>query len=160
MGRIYTAAINAVSIAEAAEIFFIEAPGTAGVGAIIEIHEFKLTQITSVTSKQLSVRGYRTATDQGAIGTALTAMPHAVGDGAAGHTVQSAILTGTGTGFATPGTVFYSDVQNALNGFHYLPLPEDRVVISPGDYAVFKLETAPTEAWLFSGSVTFEEIGG
>lgn len=154
MGRVYTAAINAVSIAAAAEIFFLEAPADA----VISIHEFKLTQVTSTTSENLSVRGYRTATDQGAKGTALTGTPHDVGDTAAAETVQSAILTAAT--FATPGAVFYSEVQNVLNGFHYLPVPEDRVIISAGDYAVFKLETAPAAAMFFSGSITYEEIGG
>ena len=154
MGRMYTAVMNGVAIAAASEIFFVEAPADSA----IVLHEFKLTQDASTTSEQLALKCYRTATDQGAKGTALTPSPLNVGDVAAGHTVQSAILTAAT--FATPGVMLFRDAQNVLNGFHWLPTPESRIIISPGGYVVFKLETAPAASLTFSGYVTFEEIGG
>lgn len=154
MGRMYTAVLDGVSIAAAAEIFFVEAP----TDAVIVLHEFKLSQVGVTDSEQLSVRCYRTATDQGAKGTSITPTPLNEGDAAAGEVVRSNILTAAV--FATPGVVLFRDAQNVLNGFHWLPYPEARPVISPGKYVVFKLETAPSEAMTFSGYVTFEEVGG
>lgn len=154
MGRMYTAVMNGVAISAAAEIFFVE----AATDVTIVLHEFKLTQDVFVTSEQLALKCFRTATDQGAKGTAITPTPHNEGDVAAGETVQSAILTGDT--FATPGVMLFRDAQNVLNGFHWLPTPETRIVISPGGYVVFKLETAPSESMTFSGYVTFEELGG
>jgi len=156
MGRMYTAVMNGVAIAAAAEIFFVEAPADS---AVI-LHEFKLTQDAFTTSEQLALKCYRTATDQGAKGTAITASPLNVGDVAAGNTVQSNIDGLTTNTFATPGAMLFRDAQNVLNGFHWLPTPESRIVISPGGYVVFKLETAPSVSMTFSGYVTFEEIGG
>jgi hypothetical protein len=150
----YTAVMNGVAITAAAEIFFVEAPTDS---AII-LHEFKLTQDAFTTSEQLALKVYRTATDQGAKGTAITPTPLNVGDVAAGQTVQSAILSAAT--FATPGVMLLRDAQNVLNGFHWLPTPEARIVISPGGYVVFKLETAPSVSMTFSGYITFEEIGG
>ena len=154
MGRMYSAVLNGIAIAAASEIFFVEAPADSA----IVLHEFKLTQDAFTTSEQLALKCFRTATDQGAKGTAITATPLNVGDAAAGQTVQSAILTAAT--FATPGVMLFRDAQNVLNGFHWLPTPEARIIISPGGYVVFKLETAPSESMTFSGYVIFEEIGG
>lgn len=154
MGRMYTAVMDSVAIAAAAELFFIEAP----TDAVLVIHEIKITQDESETSEQLPLDIYRTATDQGAKGTAITPSPLAVGDSAFGGTIRSAILTAAV--FATPGVKLLSESQNALNGFHILPTPECRITISPGGYVVVKLNAAPASSLKFSGYVTFEEIGG
>jgi len=154
MSRIYAAVMNSVAIAAAAEVFYIKAP----TDSVVRVHEVKLTQDDSETSEQLPIRMYRTATDQSAKGTSITPSPLSEGDSAFGGTVRSNILTAAT--FATPGDALVADSQNILNGWHYLPIPEARIDISPGDGFVVKLNAAPSASLNFSGYVILEEIGG
>jgi len=154
MGRMYSAVMDSTAIAAAAEIFFLEAPADSAV----VIHEIKITQDTIETSEQLPIEIYRTATDQGAKGDAITPSPLNVGDAAFGGTVRANILTAAT--FATPGAHLLVDSQNILNGWHILPTPECRITISPGGYVVVKLDAAPDASTTFSAYVMLEEIGG
>ena len=154
MSRMYSASIKSVAIVAAAEIFFIEAPADA----TLRIHEIKVTQDASTTSEQLAFQLYRTATDQGAKGADGLPVPLSIGDPVTGSVVRVNILTAAT--FATPGDILLAESQNALNGLHWLPTPECRIDLSPGTYAVLKLNTAPTTSLNFSGYVIFEEIGG
>ena len=154
MGRMYSAVIDAVSVAAVCELFYLKAPSDA----ILKIHEIKITQDTSETSEQLPLRVFRTATDQAAKGAANTPAPLEEGDAAFGGTVRTNILTAET--FATETTKLLSESQNILNGFHILPTPECRINISPGTGICIKLDAAPSAALSISGYVIFEEIGG
>ncbi len=154
MSRIYSALMDGVSVAAVAELFFIAAPADA----TVRIHEIKVTQDSSTTSEQLPLNTFRTATDQSAKGTSITANPTSIGDAAFGGVVRSNILTAAG--FATETTPLLRDSQNVLNGWHVLPTPETRIDVSPGAYLVVKLDAAPASALSISGYILFEEIGG
>lgn len=158
MGRIYTATLDALSVAAACELFFIASP----TDAITVIHELKITQDTSETSEQLPLNLFRTATNQSAKGTANTPAPHQVGSPAYGGVVRTNILTAET--FATETTMLRRESQNQLNGWHILWTPETRIVLSPtagvAAYFVVKLDVAPSASIPISGFVTFEEIGG
>jgi len=154
MSRMYTANMSSIAIAAASELFFIEAPADL----VIRIHEIKITQDASETSEQLPLKIYRTATDQGAVGTEVVPAPLSVGDAASTALIRSAILVADT--FATPGVMLLAESQNMLNGFHILPTPETRIDISPGAYLVIKLDAAPAASLNISGYVVFEEIGG
>lgn len=150
----YSAVIDAISIAAVCEIFAIAAPSDAAV----VIHEIVITQDTSETSEQLPINIFRTATNQTAKGTANTPAPLAAGDAAFGGTVRTNILTAAT--FATETTMIMRQSQNILNGWHILPTPECRIVVSPGTYLIIKLDAAPSASLPISAYVIFEEIGG
>lgn len=154
MSRMYTAVLDALSVAAVDELFFIAAPADA----VVRIHEIVITQDTSETSEQLPLNIFRTATDQSAKGTANTPAPLSAGDAAFGGTVRTNILTAET--FATETTMLMRQAQNALNGWHILPTPECRIDISPSARLVIKLDAAPASALPISGYVIFEEIGG
>jgi len=158
MGRIYTAVIDATAVAAVCEIFFIAAP----TDSVVVIHEIVITQDTSETSEQLPLNIFRTATDQAAKGTANTPNPHQSGDPAFGGVVRTNILTAET--FATETTLLQRQSQNQLNGWHILPTPETRIVLSPtagvAARLVIKLDAAPSASIPISGYVVFEEIGG
>lgn len=154
MGRMYSAVLDAVSVAAVCELFFIEAP----TDMVLRIHEIKITQDTSETSEQLPLNIFRTATDQGAKGTAVTPAPLSIGDTASTALIRSNILAAAT--LATETTMLLRESQNILNGWHILPTPECRIDISPGAYICVKLDEAPTAALPISGYVIFEEIGG
>ena len=154
MGRMYTAVLDAQSVAAVCELFFIAAPADA----VIVIHEIKISQDTSETSEQLPLNIFRTATDQAAKGSANTPAPLQVGNPAFGGTVRTNILTADT--FATETTMLSRDSQNVLNGWHFLPTPEMRPVLSPSGRLVVKLDAAPSASIPLSGHIIFEEIGG
>ena len=158
MGRIYTAVMDATAVAAVCELFFIAAP----TDSVVVIHEIVITQDTSETSEQLPLNIFRTATNQSAKGAANTPAPHHVGDPAFGGVVRTNILTAET--FATETTLLQRQSQNQLNGWHILPTPETRIVLSPtagvAAYLVIKLDVAPSASISISGYVTFEEIGG
>ena len=158
MGRIYSAVIDGISVAAVCEVFFIAAP----TDSVVVIHEIVITQDTSETSEQLPLNIFRTATNQSAKGTANTPSPHQVGDPAFGGVVRTNILTAET--LATETTPIQRQSQNQLNGWHILPTPETRIVLSPtagvAAYLCVKLDAAPSAAIPISGYVVFEEIGG
>ena len=158
MGRIYTAVIDATAVAAVCELFFIAAP----TDAVVIIHEIVITQDTSETSEQLPLNIFRTATNQSAKGTANTPNPHSIGAAAFGGVVRTNILTAET--LATETTLLLRQSQNQLNGWHYLPTPECRIILSPtagvAAYLVVKLDVAPSASIPISGYITFEELGG
>jgi len=158
MGRKYICPIDALSVAVACELFYVAAP----TDAVVVIHEISISQDGSETSEQLPLRIFRTATDQSAKGTGITPAPLEVGDAAFGGTVRSYIVTGDT--FATETTMLWCNSQNILSGFHYLPTPEARIVLSPtagtAGRLVVKLDAAPGAALTVSGYMIIEEIGG
>lgn len=157
MGRMYSAVLDAVSVSAVADLFFLAAP----TDAVVVVHEIKISQDAGETSEQLPLMVFRTTTDNSAVGTANTPNPLQVGDPAFGGTVRTNI---TGGSLSAETTLLWRDSQNVLNGWHYLPTPETRPVLSPiagtaGRLSI-KLDAAPTAALTFSGYVIFEEIGG
>ncbi len=137
MGRMYTASLDALSVAAVCELFFLAAPSDA----VVEIHEIVITQDTSETSEQLPLNVFRTATNQSAKGASNAPAPLEVGDPAFGGTVRTNILTAET--FAAETTMLMRQAQNVLNGWHILPTPETRIRLSPGGYLCIKLDAAP-----------------
>jgi len=158
MGRVYSAVIDATAVAAVCEIFNIIAP----TDACVVIHEIGIFQDASELSEQMPLNLFRTATNQAAKGTACTPAPHQSGDPAFGGVVRTNILTAET--FATETTLLLRMSQNQLNGWHYLPTPETRIVLGPTagvqSTLVVKLDVAPSASINISGFVTFEEIGG
>ena len=158
MGRMYTAPLDAVSVAAVCELWFIAAP----TDAVVVIHEVVITQDTSETSEQLPIRIFRTTTDQSAKGTGITPAPLQPGDAAFGGVVRSNILTAET--FAAETTMLECQSQNVINGWHFLPTPETRIYLSPtagvASRLCIKLDVAPAAALPISGYVILEEIGG
>jgi len=108
-----------------------------------------LSQITEETSKQIGVKILRkTAT---VTGTACTAVLHNTNDAAAGATGKySASAEGT------DGAIIIADGFNALNGWLYFPVPEERIVVQDDEIIALKLTEAPT-AGTFEWGMTIEE---
>lgn len=153
-GLRYIASIDGISISAICDIFYLKPPSDAA----IVIHEIRLTQETSETSEQLPIKVFRTATDNSANGTANTPAPLHVGFPACGSTVRTNL---TGASLATETTQLGTQGENVLSGWQWLPVPEDRIVVSPGGNGfVIKLKTAPGAALTISGYMIFEEIGG
>ena len=155
MGRIYYAVLDALSVSSLTDLYWIGSP----TDAITVIHEVKVSQEVSETSEQLPLMVFRTATDNSGQGSALTPSPTETGYAAYGGTVRTNVFS-----ISAETTDIWRDAQNVLNGWHWLPTPEERVVLSPtagtaGRLAV-RLDVVPAVALTVSGYVVLEEIGG
>jgi len=148
----YAAVFDGVSVSAIADLFYLKPPSTR---AVI-IHEIRISQETSETSEQLPLKLFRTATDNSAQGTANTPALLSA-DGSVASTVRTNI---TGANLATETTLLRVESENVLGGWHYLPTPENRIVLAPsGNGFCVKLKTAPAAALTLDGVMVFEEIG-
>lgn len=149
MGRMYTVLMDAISVSAAKDLMRISAPSDA----IVVLHEVKVTQDTIETSEQLPIQINRASTD----GTGTGATARALEDGSQAFGGSAVVNL---TADTTPGNILWREAQNILNGWHYLPTPESRPVISPSGRIVVRLDAAPDAGTTFSVVAVIEEIGG
>lgn len=140
--------------------------GAAGVGPI-EIVRIKVGQRGTSTAQQLDIAwGLRVAGNGVVTGTAATPAKQNSSDpvskivgGTNGLTAGNAttVITtdtlGTGTLSSLDGDQF-----NNINGFLWVPLPEERFVLQPGEIYELYLPAAPTTLTGWGYSVSFQEV--
>lgn len=152
--RLYTVSIDAVAVSATQDLFGLLA--TANMA--IKIHCIELGQktLTSWEAKELKlVRNPATAT-VGSGGNSATPRPLNPGDSAATFTAR---INDT-TPQTTSGTqaILMSRVWEFLNGFFWMPAPEDRPIIKPSEGCALKLPTAPSGSMTVSGYMLVEEL--
>lgn len=155
MARRYTIGFAQVVCAAAQDILAIKCAATC----VVRIVEVRLAQSGSTTSTQQRIRHSKlTATATlGSIGTTPVAIKHETGDAAAASTFRANDTTQATTTPGAKSTVF-EDVFNFLSGYFWVPVPEEYIVLAPGEAYVLEFPAAPTSG-TYNGSVTFEEIG-
>lgn len=151
--RVYTMEFSAVSVAAVQDLLAIYTGATKA----IRVHEVVLGQVTATTIGNLGITLKRLlpTVTSGSGGAAGTLVPINPGDAAAtvtGRTNDTTQATATST------NIIRSDVVNVLNGYQYLPPPDDRPVIGLSSAFVVSLNTAPGSVETFSGTITFEEL--
>jgi hypothetical protein len=157
----FTATFKEVAVTAAQDLFEILAP-TDG---ILRIHSFLLSQKTETgdaAEEMLTVttnRGTGSVTS-GSGGASVTPQPIDDGDSAFGGTVERNNTTILAAGSGTLETDLEVHTWNIRVPYRHVYTPEERPVISPGDYWTLELETAPADSVTMSGTVWFEEIGG
>lgn len=155
MGRIYSVPMKAVSATLAQDLWNI----IAGANMALAIHSITLGQknLTAVEMWSLTLRRFPVTVTNGTGGTAPTPAKHNFNDAAATFTARMNDMT---TRASTTGTAvdLPCDAMNVLNGFFFLPPPEDRIIIAPNQNLIVGLETPPSAAALLSGSIVVEEL--
>lgn len=153
MGRLYSVPISAVSVSVVQDLWEITAPSANAV----RLHSVTIGQANSTTSAQLrvTVRRATAAATSGTGGTAPTPSPLVSGDAASG--AVSEVNNTTRSSGGSPVTLV-DDAYNVLSGWSYLPTPEMRPTLRPGERLIVGLETAPASALTFSGTLVFEEL--
>lgn len=158
MGRIYTAAFDDVSISAAQTLIGVATGTSAAILHIaVAIHMVTLGQRTLTTWEAKPLRMIRTsgAYTRSSGGSAPTCRPHNFGDPAATATARANDTTADSGG---TGITLLTDEWVMLNNYLFLPSPEDRPIIAPGQSFQVYLPTAPSGATSCSGSITFEEL--
>lgn len=151
MSGVYHANLVATSVSVAKTLIQLK----AGAACVCHILRAVITQTASTTSTMQRVQLIRTAT--AATVTSFTPVPMHPGDtstsiGGASATGVNATAEG-----GTPSVVL-EESFNILNGFFYIPLPEERILVPPGAFLSLALPAAPAAALTISARLVWQEI--
>ena len=153
--RLYTVNFNNVSISASQDLFGILT--TANMA--IKLHWLELGQktLTSWEAKEVQIIRNTGTVSAGSGGNAFTPSKVNPGDAAATATARINDTTSQSqTGGAS--TVLFSREWELLNGFFWMPAPEQRPIFGPSSGLQIKLGTGPSAAMTASGTAMFEEL--
>lgn len=152
-GRIYTVSFANVAVAAVQDLISLQSTS----GMALEVHEVSIGQITAtaIGNLRLTMKRFSGAYSIGSGGSAATPAKANFGDAAAVATGRVNDTTQTTSGTSV---TFRADIFNVINGYLWLPAPEDRLIIAPSQAFVLSLDTAPGSSETMSGSMTFKEI--
>lgn len=151
--RVYTSQYTAINTTGPQDLFTITCPSDSVV-VVLSARWGQHSDEGDAESEMLVIQISRySATGSG--GTTPTPRPHDLGDNLFGGTVE----LHNSTQGVTIG-VIYSDIVNIQAGWRYVPVPEERIYITPNEILAFELPIGPVDAINTDGSITFAEIGG
>lgn len=159
MGRMYVIEFDSVAVTAAQDLFEV----VTNDDKVLVLHELSITQESDAgdaESEQLSFslsRASGTYTS-GSGGSTPTEQPLDAGDAAGSITCEANNTTraSAGTGSLTK---LFERAENIHAGFHYLPTPECRPVVSGGAAFIVGLESTPVDSLTMNGYMIVEEIG-
>lgn len=159
----YTLTMAGATVIASGEILTIRAATAwASRASMLQILRISCSQSGTATSQQLSVRWGLKASAFGTF-TSTTPAPTAIGTVAsaiAGSTSNVASSAGTNASANGAGafTVLGQEGFNNLNGFLWVPTPEERIWVGPDLTFVVALVGTPTTLTNWNASLTFQEM--
>jgi len=163
MGAVYTVSMKDQTIIASSDLVIIRTAAAIGTRASnIRILRAWAAQASAETSDQL---GIQIALQASAFGTytSTTPSPHVLGgaaSGIAGGTTAAAATAGTDASANAAGTktTIISDGFNNLNGWLYVPVPEERILVPVDTAIVLALIGTPGSLVNWHAGITFEEL--
>jgi len=152
MSRYYTIKHDAISVTGAITIIQLK----AGTGVVCRIVRLEISQSLSTTSAQVRTQIVRKSA--AATVTSYTPLLMDGGDNAAKSVGGTAATGITASAEGTNTDILHSATWNALSGYLYLPVPEERIVIPAAGIIGVLFPAAPTLT--ITAELVFEEIGG
>jgi hypothetical protein len=147
--RVYTTTMNAVSVSTGKTLIRITTPATM-VACLLRAW---ISQNASATSQQARATIHRVTTD----GTGTTDTPEKSMPGDPAATVTAAVdFTAEPT---TSGDPVIDEGFNVLNGWLWVPAPEDRLWVPPSARIALRLPNSPSPAITISAGLVFGEVG-
>lgn len=160
---VYTVSFeNQTVVADETLVIIHTASALTSRGSNIELLRAWCSQRGSVASQMLGIMLAQKATAFGTY-TSTTPSPHFLGgpaSGIAGGTAGAAATAGTDASAEGAGTVTQTiaDDFNILNGYLWVPTPEERIIV-PADVAVIlKLIGTPTTLTGWTAGITYQEL--
>ena len=149
---VYLLSINSVSISGTNPILQLKPASSFN----CEIIRAWCVQSGSTTSTQQRIQLSRFS----AAATVTSFTPLVLNGAQAAKAVGSTSGTGhTGSSSGTETDILYPDVFNILNGWLYVPVPEERIVIKSGDILGMRFPTPPGTALTVTAGIIFAEYG-
>jgi hypothetical protein len=153
---------NLTVVADATLIIIRAATAWSSRGSLLEIERVTVDQQGTSTSQQL---GVILAQKASAFGTYVSATPSpssvgSVASAIAGGTTNAAATCGVNASAEGAGTVtnIHSMGFNNLNGFLWVPVPEERIWVGPDLTFIVKLRGTPTTLTGWNAVLTFKEL--
>lgn len=162
MDQIYNVVMaNQTIIADSEMVTIRSATSYASRASLLTILRISVSQYGTSTSQQLGVRWGLKASAFGTF-TAATPSPVALGTVASaitGSTTNAASSAGVDASANGAGTltVLAQDAFNNLNGYLWVPTPEERILVGPDLTFVLQLQGTPTTLTGWNAVVTFQE---
>lgn len=153
---------NQTIIADSELITLRAATAYASRASMLEILRMSVSQRGTATSQQLGVRWGLKAAAFGTF-TAATPTPLSLGtvaSGITGSTSNAAASAGVDSSANGAGTLTVAggDSFNNLNGFLWVPVPEERLIVGPDLTFLLQLQGTPTVLTGWSAYVVFREL--
>ena len=153
---------NQTVVADATLVIVRAATAYASRGSILEVLRIMVSQQGTSTSQQLGIICGQKASAFGTY-TSTTPAPLAIGTVAsaiAGGTAGAAATSGTDASAEGAGTVTetWTEGFNNLNGYLWVPTPEERVIIGPDLAFIVKLRGTPTTLTGWNATLVFQEL--
>ena len=164
MGFLYTMNAANITVANAAVTLLNIHTAATGRGSEVIIHRMWVSQQANVTSAMVRINwGWKvtafptlvalsTAVVQGSKSNAPAAILVGATDGSTGKLGMNASAEGAGAL-----SVIGSDAFNALNGWLWIPTPDERIVIGPDISFSLQFPAAPGTLTGWNAGITFEE---
>jgi hypothetical protein len=154
MRGVYEANLNVTGLTAGRTMLYITAPAAA----VVEVLSARITPSGSnVTNQALNACWQRVSSLGTPTAATLTPSPSEKGDQAAGSTVKGTVTASEPTYAAN--TVKDKQGFSSLAGYQHAPVPEERLVIAPGDTWGLRLLTGSFASEDFDVQATFREIG-
>ena len=147
MARVYVTQTARFAVSSSITLLQIVASASAG----LEIVRAWASQDSSTSSVQNHIAILRKTGS--ATVTACVVTPLSPADAAA-----LATAGGSATGEGTDGLTLIQDSFNILNGWLYLPVPEERIYVPPGSTIALKFMATPATSASFVAGFVFREI--
>jgi hypothetical protein len=163
MGAIYSVVMNNQTIIASSEMVTITAAtAVTSRASAIRILRAWCSQGATETSEQLGVQICSQVTAFGTF-TATTPAAHYLGgaaSGITGGTAQAAATSGTDASANAAGTkvTIIADSFNNLNGWLYVPVPEERILVINGQTITLAMVGTATALGNWTAGMTFEEL--
>lgn len=153
---------NQTIVADATLVIIHTASALTTRASIIEIERIWVSQIGTETSEQLGIIIGQKASAFGTY-TSTTPAPHVLGGAASGITGGTAGAAATaGTDATAEGagsvTTTIEEGFNNLNGYLWVPTPEERLVLGPDTAVIVKMVGTPTTLTGWCAGITYREI--
>lgn len=161
--HVYTVTMANQTIIASGELITIRsATAYASRASVLEILRITVSQEATETSEQLGVRWGLKAAAFGTF-TAATPAPHLVGTVASaitGSTTNAASSAGVDASANGAGTltVLHEEGFNNLNGYLWVPVPEERILLGPDLSFVVQMNGTATTLASWNATLTFREI--
>lgn len=151
---IFKIPMSAVSVSTAQDLWHIKVGATYP----LLVHEIVLSQKTLVAVEGRDIKLVRqtVTVTQGSGGSTPTPQNIAPGGATSGCIIHMNDTTQASAGTLT---TLHADVWQFLNGFFWMPAPEDRIFVAPGTGFIVSFPAAPSAAMVASGTITYEELG-
>jgi hypothetical protein len=163
LNQVYTVTMSSQTIIADSEMITIRAATAySSRASMLEILRMSCGQTSTTTSAQLGIRWGLKASAFGTF-TSTTPAPISLGTVASaitGSTSNAASSSGTDASSNGAGTltVLGQEAFNNLNGWLWVPVPEERIIVGPDLTFVLQLQGTPSALTGWSAMLTFREL--